>query len=70
MMYTGGTKLSQHPDKEIFSDSSPMIVSLNGVHVFTDNKFEEETLKEAQPGKSFFQELKKAENEHKENSEH
>lgn len=54
----------------MFSDSSPMIVSLNGVHVFTDNKFEEETLKEAQPGKSFFQELKKAENEHKENSEH
>lgn len=38
--------MSQNREKEIFSDPSNIIVSLNGVQVFLDNKFEDEILNE------------------------
>ncbi|WP_342542540.1 hypothetical protein MHH33_17660 [Paenisporosarcina sp. FSL H8-0542] len=38
--------MSSNREKEIFSDPANTIVSVNGVQVFLDNKFEDETLNE------------------------
>lgn len=38
--------MSSYREKEIFSDPANTIVSVNGVQVFLDNKFEDETLNE------------------------
>lgn len=38
--------MSQNREKEIFSDPSNIIVSLNGVQVWLDNKFEDDILNE------------------------
>jgi len=38
--------VSFNREKEIFSDPANTIVSVNGVQVFIDNKFEDETLNE------------------------
>ncbi len=52
--------LSLNREKELFSDPSNIIVSLNGTQIWLDNKFEDETLDEQQlPRQSFEENLKK-----------
>jgi hypothetical protein len=50
--------LSLNREKELFSDPSNIIVSVNGVQVWLDNKFEDETLNEQSPRQSFEDVLK------------
>ena len=45
-------------EKELFSDPSNIIVSVNGVQVWLDNKFEDETLNEQPPRQTFEEVLK------------
>ncbi len=51
--------MSLNREKELFSDPSNIIVSVNGVQVWLDNKFEDETLNEQPPRQSFEENLKK-----------
>jgi hypothetical protein len=50
--------LSLNREKELFSDPSNIIVSVNGVQVWLDNKFEDETLNEQLPRQTFEEVLK------------
>ncbi|MFC6040582.1 hypothetical protein ACFPYN_14235 [Paenisporosarcina macmurdoensis] len=50
--------MSLNREKELFSDPSNIIVSVNGVQVWLDNKFEDETLNEQRPHQSFEEVLK------------
>ena len=50
--------LSLNREKELFSDPINIIVSVNGVQVWLDNKFEDETLNE-QPLRQSFEEVLK-----------
>lgn len=50
--------MSLNREKELFSDPSNIIVSVNGVQVWLDNKFEDETLNEQTPRQSFEEILK------------
>ena len=50
--------LSLNREKELFSDPSNIIVSVNGTQVWLDNKFEDETLNELPPRQSFEEVLK------------
>ncbi|PUB11378.1 hypothetical protein [Paenisporosarcina sp. OV554] len=51
--------MSLNREKELFSDPSNIIVSVNGVQVFLDNKFEDQALNEDPPRQSFEENLKK-----------
>lgn len=50
--------MSLNREKELFSDPSNIIVSVNGVQVWLDNKFEDETLNEQRSRQSFEEVLK------------
>ena len=57
-------------EKEIFSDPANTIVSVNGVQVFLDNKFEDETLNEESARENHEENEKKSITKHPENKRH
>ena len=38
--------MGEHPEKEVLSEPSTVLLSVNGVQVWVDNKFDEEVLEE------------------------